>query len=579
MSKHSLKRIAAVAALSFIVVTACGKKSADSAGLASGNGILQFVPADTPYLITSGKPLPDKVLDKLEPKADQVLKAYRVFMREVMQAALTKSKDGMGLGDVKDTTALIDELLSLFSIDGLRGAGIDRDSQFALFGNGLLPVFRIEVSDPDLFEKAISRIEAKADEAMPTAEIDGIDYRYIGDDEARLIVGVFDGSAVFTFMPSSFDDDQLRTLVGLKTPASNITKTDILQNIASEYGYNGHYIGFIDTIRIASTFLEAPSGLNAALFDGSDFDVSSVSTVCKEEVLEVAGIAPRVVFGYEKFDAKEQVGSLVVEIREDIASGLTKLSAPVPGLGIDPGGLVSFGMSIDIQALIAFYEARLDALEKDPYECEYFDDIQASAEKGRQALNQPVPPFVYGVRGFNAVVDDISDFEFGNGGRPESVDASLLIAMQDAQTMISMGAMFSPELAGLNLQPDGKAVELSMPLLSAVAESAFAAMLDDAVAISLGANAEKRVTSVLTAKSSEPPPAFSMTMDATRYYGLIAESMMQKSGNDDEELSKQSREAMRDAMLAIGEMYDRMAVDMQYTSRGVEVQSTVTLAD
>ena len=103
-------------------------------------------------------------------------------------------------------------------------------------------------------------------------------------------------------------------------------------------------------------------------------------------------------------------------------------------------------------------------------------------------------------------------------------------------------------------------------------------MNDDALAISLGANAEERVTGVLTADASEPPPVFSMSMDAEKYYGLIADSMMQESGGK-QELSLEAREAMRDAMLAIGDMYDRMVVDVQYTPRGIEVRSKVTLSD
>jgi hypothetical protein len=230
-----------------------------------------------------------------------------------------------------------------------------------------------------------------------------------------------------------------------------------------------------------------------------------------------------------------------------------------------------------------FYEARLEALEADPFECEYFEDLQAGVAKGRAALNQPLPPVVYGFRGFNAVVDDIGDFDMASNRPPEDIDASVLIALDDAETMVAMGAMFSPELAGLNLQSDGEPVRLELPQLQAVSDAVYAAMVQDAVAISVGRDAESRVKTVLNADSVQPPPMFSMTMDAGRYYTLIAEGMMVDSANDDAakgtELSPESREALRDAMLSVGEMYDRMAFDIRFTERGMEVKSRVTLKD
>ena len=47
------------------------------------------------------------------------------------------------------------------SLDGIRGAGIERESAFALYGNGILPVLRFELSDADLFDAAIDRIDNK----------------------------------------------------------------------------------------------------------------------------------------------------------------------------------------------------------------------------------------------------------------------------------------------------------------------------------------------------------------------------------------------------------------------------------
>ncbi|MCO4810564.1 MAG: hypothetical protein KC572_03115 [Gammaproteobacteria bacterium] len=49
---------------------------------------------------------------------------------------------------------------------------------------------------------------------------------------------------------------------------------------------------------------------------------------------------------------------------------------------------------------------------------------------------------------------------------PSSVDASVLLAMENAEALATMAAMMSSEIAALNLLPDGKAKALDLPQLS-----------------------------------------------------------------------------------------------------------------
>lgn len=565
--------------LLLVLLGACNKGDSAGKGFTSEDNLLSYVPADTPFLLATGKPLPDDLLDKLEPKIDKVLRSYQIVLREAFRSRMAKNTDNKDSAELARMSALIDELSTLMSIEGMRAAGLERDSNVVFFGNGLLPVMRIALSDPALFDAAIGRIEKAAGETMDIAEIDGDSYRYVGNDDGSLAIATLNGDAVFTFIPAGFNDAQKGQLLGLTKPAKNIASTTTLTDIAKTYDYTDYYIGFIDLTRIAATFVDGPTGLDAALLKSMEDDAPVMSNVCKAEVRDMVAIAPRMVFGYNEVSSDAINGSFVIEMRSDIAAGLKPLSAMVPGLGVDAGGLLSMGFSFNLLAIREFYEARLDAMEKDPYECEYFADLQAGVAKGREILNQPIPPFVYGMRGFNAVVDDISDFDLASSQPPDDIDASIVFAMDDAQTMVAMGAMFSPELASLNLNPDGKAVLLDLPQVQAVGKAVYAAMLEDAVAISVGADAESRVSSVLTAKSGEPPPMFSMSMDAGRYYGLIGDAMVIDQQDEDSELSPEAREALRDAMTSIAEMYDRMAFDLRFTDRGVELASRVTLKD
>ncbi len=564
----------------FLTICIAAPVSAKSA-LTDTKGLLQYVPDDTPYIFASGAPLPDDFMDRIEPRVNEMLKAYQVFFRDIFHSALAKNSGGMSIEEIQRTTAVVDEIVNLLSIEGMRSAGVERNGGLVIFGHGLLPVLRMELGDTDKFGAVIKRMESAAGDSMQTAKLDGVTYRYIGDDEARVIIGVFEGNAVFALAPAELDESQLKALVGLTPIKNNIARSGKLLDIVKKYNFSEYYVGYVDSLQIASAFLDKPSGMNAALFAGAGYDSAVVSEVCKEEIRDVVGIAPRMVVGYGDVSADAVNGSLIIEMREDLAAGLSTLAALVPGLGTDPGGLVSFGMSFSVPALYAFAEARLDAMEEDPFACEHFAELQAGVAKGRESLAQPLPPFITGLRGFNVIVDNLGDYDVSSGQPPQDVDASVVLSMDDAQAVFMMGAMMSPDLAAVELQPDGVAVPLALPQLQAIAKSAYAAMKETALAVSMGSGARTRVTSVLNADAVEPPPIMSASMDASKYYELIAQSLMaeQDDDNDENPLSVSARIALRDAMLKIGEMYDRMAFNVHFTQHGVELETNITMSE
>jgi len=576
------KVILSILASSFVFV-ACDKSEDEGAkgtALSSNDTILQYIPADTPYVFANVAPLPDELMDKLEPKIERVLQSYQVILREVITAKQTDLSDEERNGEeMQEVNAVVEELMTLLSIEGMREAGMGRDSTGAIYGNGLLPVVRFELSDGALFDDAISRLEDKAGHRLSVAKIGDDSYRYFDAKKIRLVIAVIDDQAVLTLVPASFDDAQTGQALGLTLPETSIAESGVLQEIASEYGFTDHYVGYFDTTLLVDRFVGDATGLDADLLALMPHGRPELSDVCRAEIRSIASVAPRIVLGYTDINV-DSVGSIVViELRDDIAAGLQSLSAAVPGLGGDQGGLMSFGMSIDVKAARAFFEARLDAMEAEPFECEHLADLQAGVADGREALNQPVPPMIYDFRGFLAVIDEIEGLDIATQTPPTSVDGGFLLAMDNAQALVSLGTMFSPDLAGMNLQPDGVPVLVDMPQMQAMDLAAFAALVDDAVAISVGEDAEAQVQSMLSADAADPAPLLSFSMDAARYYGFLGEAIA--AGNQDQEHgpSPEMQAAMNEMMQAIAEIYDRMTVDIGFTARGVEIDSFVTLKD
>jgi len=152
--------------------------------------------------------------------------------------------------------------------------------------------------------------------------------------------------------------------------------------------------------------------------------------------------------------------------------------------------------------------------------------------------------------------------------------------MDNAPTLIGMAAMFSPELAALNLQPDGKPVALDLPQMAAMGISAHAALTDGAVAIAVGEDSAADLGSMLSAKAGEVRPFMSFSMDAGRYYSFLGEAIAASEPEEGEDApSPEMQAALQDIMNAVGALYDRMSIDVLFTADGIEFRSSETLAD
>jgi hypothetical protein len=573
-----------ILALSFVSITAAGCNGAPDDSktvppMASEQGLLRYVPADTPYVFAMIDPLPDEVADKFEPKLDAMLTTYQAVLRATIQARATDKSDAEDGNDIPDeAAALLDELAGLLSIEGLRSAGIERDSTMVLYGDGLLPVMRMTLSDGDLLEATIALMEEKANQSMSTAMIDGQSYRYAGDEEARLVVAVIDDEFVMSIVPTNLPEGLLKSIFGLTLPSSSIAETGELQKIIDDYGYQSHSVGLIDVERIVATFLDDQSGVNAELLTLVEYDGSVLSDVCKSEIRSMASVAPRIVTGYTEMSVERFTSNTIVELRSDIAAGLSTLSAPVPGLGSEQGALFSFGMSLDPLAAREFYSSQLDAMEAEPYQCELFAELQEGVVKGREVLNQPIPPMVYGFRGFLAVIEDIQGMDLAKKQPPTSAEFRFLISTNNAEGLLAMGAMFSPEIAALDLQPDGVPVRFESPQFAGMVDVAYVAMTEDALALSIGAGTEARLGDMLTAAISEPTPFMSMEMDAARYYDFIAQAVALEDDGEDP-TPPELKAAISEMIGVVGDMFSRMTIEIKFTERGVEFPSTIVLSD
>ena len=564
-----------------LALASCAEKPKD--GLTSEEGILRYVPAESPYVFAMTRRIPDDVREKLGASTQEVMQIYpRVIRAALTDAANDSPEQAAASAEARQrVVTIVDELATLVTPEGIPAAGIDKNSTAALYGVGLLPVLRVTLSDGAKFEQTFARLEEKAGGKMAVASIDGHAYRYATDEKAKFIIAVFDDQLVASVVPADLPDDLLKSVLGLTLPAVSIAESGALAELAKAYEFLEYGLGVVDLERLAATFLDEQSGANRWLLDAMQHDATALSDVCKSEIRAMAGIAPRVVTGYTEVTTDTVAMNTVVELRDDLAAGLQTITAPVPGLGEDQGGLFSFGMSLDIAAARDFYAARLDAMEADPYECELFADLQAGVAQGRAALQQPLPPVVYGIRGFLTVIEDIQGLDLQAKQPPSKIDMRFLLASDNPQGLVAMGAMFSPQLAALNLQPDGKPQKLEIPALASTADAAWVAMTENALALSLGAGSESGLGEMLDAAVAQPVPFMSMDVDAGRYYGFLGEAISSgiAQADDAQGADAETLQATSDMMKSFAELFDRLSVTIRFTDRGIELPSSVSLAE
>ena len=171
-----------VLATLMLVVAGCGKKETTSFN--DPDGLLRYVPADTPYFVGMLEPSPDEVFDKMGPYIEEMLVNYTQMLDEL--ETMLEESDEWETEDEADkemVSAILRVIKPMMSPDGLASAGFSRQSTSVIYGNGLLPVMRITVTDSALLEAWVSGIEAEAGTEMATGALNGKVYRYLDAEE------------------------------------------------------------------------------------------------------------------------------------------------------------------------------------------------------------------------------------------------------------------------------------------------------------------------------------------------------------------------------------------------------------
>ncbi|MBV8758783.1 MAG: hypothetical protein JO257_15960 [Deltaproteobacteria bacterium] len=467
--------------VSFVaVVVACGHPApapvvhAPTAPAWKGPEILASVPADTPYLF-----------GVLEAPAPAVRARLVAQSGEQIKAALKKAATGEGRAALV-AAALYAELDGVEPAHWMESLGFSSESRFVLYGMSLWPVLRVEVKDANRVRELLARIvKAGAPDVRPET-VGHAELYKISESYFSVVFGVVDNQLVATVMPDMMLDTLMPSLTGTTKPEKSLRDATVLPALLARHRYIPSMIAYVDTLRL----LEVVSH-NVG---------NKLTPQCHDDLARIAGVMPRLVLGYRRLDERGFVATMAIESPRDVIRGLAKLHTPMPALETTRRPMFALAAAVNIDAMFGWMRDVTGQLRSHPFRCDEFDKVNHSIDELASKLDEPLPPMVQGLRGFELVIDDASVM-------PPSGTGHVLMAGDHIADLVHQMLVKIPQLAALQLPPDGSPVELPLSRLGIPAsfKSAHVALRPTRAALAIGNESARRASERTGARDAHVP--------------------------------------------------------------------------
>ncbi len=554
------KLMSAIVFFSLLALTACNKSIDRTAPLA-------FVPSDTPYVLANIEPMPKDVFAHLMAQMQPVFTEYGLSIDRIIADA----KRSDALGD-KILRAVGEEIRARGTLEKWEELGFKPDGHIALYGIGLMPVLRMELTNTAELKAAIERIEIKVGEKLPTRIIDGQEFWQIDLGNAaantslsdlaslkashllpslQMLLALQNNQLVFSVIAPDSEDSLRKQLLGITRPAQSVLDSDALATLNHTHNYT-FYSGYVDIRRSAK--------LIAAIAQLTD------DPVCATELDAVTAHFPRITFGYTALTPQRIAASAKWELDPLLVRDLMTTVAPVPGMAGNDDTLLDFGFSFPLLKVKEFWLKQAQAVADKPFQCQ--STSSASANEGfaklQQQLNQTIPPPLSDLLGGRIVM---SRFAFKTKTQPDFAGKALLMT-ENPSMLLGMAQLTIPAFRDFKLTADGQPVAIPPGIVPADFGPAFAAMNEHAIAVSIGQGEELSLNAFLNA-----PPAKTPTVLHMGFNGALYEAFAQTLDHFAAIMgtSAQEIEAQKQVMRTYAKTLKRLDMRVTLAADGVEI--------
>ncbi len=500
--------------LACVMLAACGQKDEDAP--------LAFVPADTPYVIANLDVPDDATRQALLAEVDTQLPAQLAQLEELADQVEKKDPDGARL-----LRAFAAEFKGRNFEGVAQNDGVDLKGHMAIYGLGLSPVARLELTDPKAFEAFINRLETAYGKKLEIAKSGNQNYRrYVSAASGtEAILAVVGKQAVAAMLPADPSPALVRQALGLDRPQKSLQQAGRLAELAKAKGYQKWMLGDIDLNRalplaiggkdpLVAAMLKAHAEAESAKTGEPVANQLKISPSCVTDAARIASRVPSISFGYTRLDHTHQDVRFDMALADDISKAFAGIKVALPGLGGAGSSPFDVSVAFPVVELRTFSLAQADAVAAKPFSCPSLSDLnQSFAKLGPAMQNAAIPPFG-DMLGFRIALDSLKP---GTGSAMPSFTGRLVLGTSNPTGLLAMGQMMVPALSSLKLKPDGQPLPLPRDMISMVGQPAWVAMGEKALALGVGSGEDARLASTLNNPVGEVGQLARMHVDGVMY--------------------------------------------------------------
>lgn len=481
------------------MLAACGHKDKDAP--------LAFVPADTPYVVANLEVLDDGTRTALLAQADAQLPSQLAQLEATADRLAVKDPDGARL-----LRALRAEFDGKTVESFAQGAGLNLKGHSALYGLGLAPILRFELSDPAAFDGFVGRLETAYGKKLDVAKIGQQGYRKYSFPASgtEMILATVGKQGVVALLPADAALPLLRQALGLDRPQKNLQDDGRLTALAKAKGYQKWLVGELDLTRALPLAISGKDALIGAIQKAHAEAIAAktgepvatqlqTSPTCTSDAARIAARVPAMSFGYTQLDAKHQDVRFDVALADDIGKAFAGLKVELPGLGRAGTAPFDLSLALPVASLRTFWLAQAEAVAAKPFSCPSLTDLNDSfAKLGPVMQKAAIPPFG-DMLGLRVALDSLMP-PAANAAMP-TFSGRLVLGTNNPDGLFAMGQMMVPALAQLKPGHDGKPLPLPKDMVGILGQPAWIAMSDKALALGVGAGEDARLGDTL----KDPP--------------------------------------------------------------------------
>ncbi|KXO07243.1 hypothetical protein AKG98_2592 [Moritella sp. JT01] len=415
--------------------------------------------------------------------------------------------------------------------------GIAEEIQGYFYTLGIIPVFKVDVINPDAIWALLDKAEAKSGFTHEQRQIKKREYRaYTLTDETdqeqlELIISQHDNLLTITFNIGLNESLLLENALGITPVEQSMANSNILDEIIDKHNFTYQSVSYINHKAITQAITspnESLLGQHIAKLMQTKYQSQLQiyqQPQCKMELNSIANSWPRTVFGFHQFDINNDKTtfdmSMVIESNnQTILSALTQLTGFIPEYVNDLNNTVlSFGIGLDVGSLSPAINNIWNELQQPAYSCPPLQQMQSAIQQNNPAMLSVMTAMANSIKGISAAIIDYSLDENKSELTIKSLDAIISLSANDPRALFNIISTFRPEFADMKLPANGNIVELSslVPLSPLPGLNPKLIMHKEHMVIFNGAKSEK-IANALGDKLMTATGIYSISIDYSKAF-------------------------------------------------------------